>query len=570
MAPRLKAKVLQQISPQLRWPRRSQERRRPRRCLLPKKIGIRITSITTKATWITKRVFRCVIPSMRTGGRRLTIASSSGAGLDGTVVMRLFLEGERKSSGRRLLVSSGMQPSAERFHGDRGREPQERLGRIPSRQRQYVVRLLATWKGVKCTAVACVFVALAATLQVVKTSYFQLFGVKRAGALFLPMETLTTGVATAFLVPFTAWEHFRSSAAVSSMAANEVVVVHGQKFVAANTVQSLWQSIWAALLLLFVGLVFAAAVVVDHAAKTPRRKMVPVSSPNRQKAVVHGTAVFVALSIAAAALFHSHGHDGAEYDTEAFVHTGLVCHGIVEQFMCSTGLWPKVVVALATAGIVFGLRIGTSGGEAAEVSSGGGLPWSNAHGNPFAASALDSRGRASGELATGASELIFMGRRICGKAVAAASRVLFGKSSSNFRWSASALEFDFEADENVLDGHHHHRAIGLDGHAGVAFGGSLWHQFEQACQFFARAVLQPENTVGGSAAAVRARRQTRRLVMFLAVNVLFMIVELVVGFYSNSLSLLGDAGHMFFDCAALVIGLIATYVSKWDGSARFT
>ena len=310
--------------------------------------------------------------------------------------------------------------------------------------------------------------------------------------------------------------------------------------------------------------------------------------------------MFVALSIAAAALFHSHGHDGAEYDTEAFVHTGLVCHGafrgavrgrgflhsatqkysqykcmlcvtgIVEQFMCSTGLWPKVVVALATAGIVFGLRIGTSGGEAAEVSSGGGLPWSNAHGNPFAASALDSRGRASGELATGASELIFMGRRICGKAVAAASRVLFGKSSSNFRWSASALEFDFEADENVLDGHHHHRAIGLDGHAGVAFGGSLWHQFEQACQFFARAVLQPENTVGGSAAAVRARRQTRRLVMFLAVNVLFMIVELVVGFYSNSLSLLGDAGHMFFDCAALVIGLIATYVSKWDGSARFT
>ena len=92
----------------------------------------------------------------------------------------------------------------------------------------------------------------------------------------------------------------------------------------------------------------------------------------------------------------------------------------------------------------------------------------------------------------------------------------------------------------------------------------------QACRFFGRAVLQPENTVGGSAAAVKARRQTRRLVIFLGANVVLMLIELAVGFYANSLSLLGDAGHMFFDCAALVIGLAATYVAKWDGNARFT
>lgn len=182
---------------------------------------------------------------------------------------------EHKSSGRRLLLaSSDMQPAAEETVRPDDAAARERLApraanaRIPGRQRQYVVRLLATWKGVKCTAVACVFVALAATLQVVKTSYFQLFGVKRAGALFLPMETLTTGAATVLLLPLAAWEHFRSPAAAAFATADEVVMVHGQKFVAENTVQSLWQSIWAALLLLFVGLVFAAAVVVDHAVRS--------------------------------------------------------------------------------------------------------------------------------------------------------------------------------------------------------------------------------------------------------------------------------------------------------------
>ena len=58
--------------------------------------------------------------------------------------------------------------------------------------------------------------------------------------------------------------------------------------------------------------------------------------------------------------------------------------------------------------------------------------------------------------------------------------------------------------------------------------------------------------------------------LFLGINLAFMFVELVVGFYSNSLSLMGDAGHMFFDCAALVIGLLATYIGRWEGNAKFT
>jgi zinc transporter 5/7 len=41
-----------------------------------------------------------------------------------------------------------------------------------------------------------------------------------------------------------------------------------------------------------------------------------------------------------------------------------------------------------------------------------------------------------------------------------------------------------------------------------------------------------------------------------------MFIELFYGLYSNSLGLVSDAGHMLFDCAALAIGLYASYVSN--------
>ena len=49
-----------------------------------------------------------------------------------------------------------------------------------------------------------------------------------------------------------------------------------------------------------------------------------------------------------------------------------------------------------------------------------------------------------------------------------------------------------------------------------------------------------------------------------------MLVELLVGFYSNSLSLIGDAGHMFSDCASLVLGLVASSIALWDNNSKFT
>ncbi|CAH2079932.1 unnamed protein product [Thlaspi arvense] len=41
-----------------------------------------------------------------------------------------------------------------------------------------------------------------------------------------------------------------------------------------------------------------------------------------------------------------------------------------------------------------------------------------------------------------------------------------------------------------------------------------------------------------------------------------MVVEFVAGFMSNSLGLISDACHMLFDCAALAIGLYASYISR--------
>lgn len=49
-----------------------------------------------------------------------------------------------------------------------------------------------------------------------------------------------------------------------------------------------------------------------------------------------------------------------------------------------------------------------------------------------------------------------------------------------------------------------------------------------------------------------------------------MFVELFVGWATNSLGLISDAGHMFFDNASLFIGLYAAYMARWDPDARYS
>ena len=43
-----------------------------------------------------------------------------------------------------------------------------------------------------------------------------------------------------------------------------------------------------------------------------------------------------------------------------------------------------------------------------------------------------------------------------------------------------------------------------------------------------------------------------------------MFVEIIYGYITNSLGLISDAAHMCFDCTALLIGLVASYISKLE------
>lgn len=69
---------------------------------------------------------------------------------------------------------------------------------------------------------------------------------------------------------------------------------------------------------------------------------------------------------------------------------------------------------------------------------------------------------------------------------------------------------------------------------------------------------------------VSANTASRRIAIFLGVNFAFMFVELIYGIISNSLGLVSDAGHMLFDCIALAIGLLATYMAKVNPPSNYT
>lgn len=53
-------------------------------------------------------------------------------------------------------------------------------------------------------------------------------------------------------------------------------------------------------------------------------------------------------------------------------------------------------------------------------------------------------------------------------------------------------------------------------------------------------------------------KDSRNLFFFLLLNLSFAFVELFYGIWTNSLGLISDSFHMFFDCTGLVAGLIAS------------
>ncbi|KFA78072.1 hypothetical protein S40288_05434 [Stachybotrys chartarum IBT 40288] len=69
--------------------------------------------------------------------------------------------------------------------------------------------------------------------------------------------------------------------------------------------------------------------------------------------------------------------------------------------------------------------------------------------------------------------------------------------------------------------------------------------------------------------AIVAEKDSRRIFYFLLLNLSFMFVQAFYGFVTDSLGLLSDSIHMFFDCVALLVGLLASVLSKRPPSQRF-
>lgn len=62
---------------------------------------------------------------------------------------------------------------------------------------------------------------------------------------------------------------------------------------------------------------------------------------------------------------------------------------------------------------------------------------------------------------------------------------------------------------------------------------------------------------------------TRSIFYFLLLNFSFMLIQMFYSIMSHSLGLLSDSIHMFFDCLALVVGLVASILAKLPPSSRF-
>ncbi|XP_061367089.1 uncharacterized protein LOC133310209 isoform X2 [Gastrolobium bilobum] len=68
---------------------------------------------------------------------------------------------------------------------------------------------------------------------------------------------------------------------------------------------------------------------------------------------------------------------------------------------------------------------------------------------------------------------------------------------------------------------------------------------------------------------ILSERKSRKIALFLLINTGYMVVEFAAGFMSNSLGLISDACHMLFDCAALAIGLYASYISRLPANNQY-
>jgi len=76
--------------------------------------------------------------------------------------------------------------------------------------------------------------------------------------------------------------------------------------------------------------------------------------------------------------------------------------------------------------------------------------------------------------------------------------------------------------------------------------------------------------VSGLFRLIFSDKNSRNLLGFLGLNLSFAIVELLYGVWTNSLGLISDSFHMFFDCTALLAGLAATVIARWKSTEAFS
>ncbi|KAI9018597.1 cation efflux family-domain-containing protein [Phycomyces nitens] len=73
-----------------------------------------------------------------------------------------------------------------------------------------------------------------------------------------------------------------------------------------------------------------------------------------------------------------------------------------------------------------------------------------------------------------------------------------------------------------------------------------------------------------SLSIIMENQDSKQIFYFLLLNLSYMFVQLAYGVWTNSLGLISDAIHMFFDCLALGVGLFASVMGKWPSNAKYS
>lgn len=94
------------------------------------------------------------------------------------------------------------------------------------------------------------------------------------------------------------------------------------------------------------------------------------------------------------------------------------------------------------------------------------------------------------------------------------------------------------------------------------------HDHEQPPSWFTKQILHQVEDIP-LLYRIFSKKDSRRIVYFMSMNFSFMFIQGVYGYLTGSLGLLSDTIHMFFDCAALGVGLVATLLSERQASLDY-